>query len=360
MRAATKYRLIYFISAIGCFFLGRNFLPETLDSNQDIYVTLVFASLYFLALPILYWVGVIKIGGQKVWKMLIAISLSALIARYTLPTDIAQYLDFMVWIRYPLIAVLLILELYISYIVIRGLWEARKAQGDPRVTALETYHAKQNQTQQQAFDTDTLIGKWKRSFTESKKESQLAATLALSSEPASWYYAIPYFSRNHLPSLGKLNTSIAKFYHVALVTSLLFFTTYISLTWLVQHYEYFAYFIAVVCSYSLIFTIGNYRLAKRYSVYFKGNHLIISKGLWSISRFNIDELESVKVCETQPEKEQLTLGRIVDDYVKLSFSKSQVYYGMMGQFPEEVIEVNLAVEKPAELVNAIKLKKAQP
>ena len=354
MRVATKYRLIYFISAIASFFLGRNFLPEIISSEFDLFLTIGFASLYFILLPILYWVGVIKIGEQKVWKILIALSLSALIARYTFPTDVAQYFDFIAWIRYPLIAILLILELYVSYLVVRGLWQARKAMGDPRVTALEMYFEKQDKEVKQENDPNSVVEKLKSSFNESRKDSQLATTLTFSTEPASWYYAVPYFSRNHIPNLGQINSSMAKFYHVALMCLGLVLATYFSLTWLVEHYEYIAYFIAVICSYSLIFTIGNHRVAKHYSVYKKDNHLIISHGLLSVSRFNIDDIELVELTEETPAKDEVTFGKGNGAYVSLLFSKPQNYFGMMGQFTEQVNQIYLSVDNPDSLVKAIK------
>ncbi len=354
MRAATQYRLIYFISIIASFFSGSHFLPETIDSDLELAITLAFAGLYFVLLPVLYWVGIIRIGQQKTWKILIALSLSALVARYTFPDDFAQYFDFIAWIRYPLVAVLLILELYVTYLVFRGLWQARKALGDPRVTALEFYFKQQDKTNKQESDSSSVVQKLKSSFKESRKDSQLATTLMFSTEPASWYYAVPYFSRNHIPSLGRINSTTAKSYHVVLMSFVLILAAFLSLSWLVERYEYVAYFAAVVSGYSLIFTIGNYRVAKHYSIYRKGNHLIVSQGLFSVSRFNIDDIAEVERSETKPEKDEVSFGKGEGDYVRLKFSKPQNYFGMMGQFTEQVEQIYLAVDNPGELIAAIK------
>ncbi|MBM7074115.1 hypothetical protein JQC92_19100 [Shewanella sp. 202IG2-18] len=231
------------------------------------------------------------------------------------------------------------------------MWGARKAKGDPRLTALDIYQNQTAENDQQAFDSK--YQKLKQKLNDSKSEGLKTASITLASEPASWYYAVPYFSRNHTPSVGKINSVMASFYHVALISLVLVGTAIASLGWLVDIYEYFAYFVAVVAIYSLIFVIGNYRAARHFSTYIHDDYLVVNQGLWSVSRFKLAEIKSINVSDKAPSKDELTLGKIRHNSVKIEFSKPQTYFGMLGTLPEEIESIRLAMAEPEEFARTI-------
>ena len=133
MRTPTKKRLQFFLVAITTYVLGFQFIPENLNYNGTITsltpLLLAIAG-YFIFLPILHWFWVIKAGQQKAWKIILIFSLISLCARYSFPKDIAQYFEFIMFLRYPIIGVLLIIELYLMVMIIKGLWQARSLSGE--------------------------------------------------------------------------------------------------------------------------------------------------------------------------------------------------------------------------------------
>jgi hypothetical protein len=170
VRTSLKYRLLFLFITITCYYLGFNFIPERTDTALGLTPVILASVIYFAVLPVLYWFMIIKAGKQKSWKLLIILSLSSTVARYSYPEAIAQHFDFILWLRYPIMAILLIIELYLIVIIVKSLWQARNLSGDPRIGAIEKY------------DDD--------------KKQGLALTFA--TEPASWYYAIPRLSRKHI------------------------------------------------------------------------------------------------------------------------------------------------------------------
>ena len=344
MIVATKYKLTYLLFVLTSFFLGFKFLPESIATDSDLYLTGLFLAIYFIALPVFYWVGVMTKGKQQSWKILIALSLSCVLARYSLPSDLSQYFDFIAWVRYPIVAMLIVLELYIFYLVVKGLWDARKAKGDPRLTALALY---QNQTaNDDSQASDSHYQKLKQKLNDSKNEGLKTASITLASEPASWYYAVPYFSRNHISSIGQINSVMGRFYHVALISAALIGVSVASLIWLADSYEYFAYFIAVIALYSLVFVIGNYRAARHFSTYIQDDYLVVNQGLWSISRFKLADIKSITVNENIPAKDELTIGMVKEKTVKIEFTEPQTYFGLLGTLPEDIEAISLGVAEP--------------
>ncbi len=140
MRRSVKFRLIFLVSAMSSYFLGFQFLPESLNTANSQILLAAFSVVYFLMLPFIYWFCIIKVGEQKLWKMLLIFSLSSLMARLSFPVEVAQYFEFIAWLRYPIIAVLLAIQLFLMVSIIKALWQARSLAGDPRVHILDTYH----------------------------------------------------------------------------------------------------------------------------------------------------------------------------------------------------------------------------
>ena len=104
--------------------LGFLFIPEQLELHGAISAMALMGVVvvaYFGFLPALYWQWIIKAGKQKPWKMLLVLSLSCVCARYSFPENLAQYFDFITYIRYPVIAVLLLIEFYLMATLIRSI-----------------------------------------------------------------------------------------------------------------------------------------------------------------------------------------------------------------------------------------------
>lgn len=155
MRTAVKYRLKFLLFAIVAYVVGSYIMPAQMPTTELSIDTIISGAalrelawlrmlaasvLCFAIVPTLYWFWVIQINDDPKWKMLIVTSLSCLVASYQYPAEIAQYFDFFAWLRYPLISVLLAIELYIMTTVTKSLWDARKLTGDPRIHVLSQHH----------------------------------------------------------------------------------------------------------------------------------------------------------------------------------------------------------------------------
>jgi len=324
MRTAVKKRLHFLLVALVIFGAGFQFLPETIDLNgsfSQLLPLILAVAGYFVVLPTLYWLWITKAGQQKPWKMLISLSLSFLCARYSFPENVAEHFEFITYLRYPIIGVILLIELFLIWTIAKGLWQARKLSGDPRVHTFEKYH-----------DDD----------------KKLLAGLPIATEVACWYYLIPRFSCQHLPTLCRLNISSASSWNWLLniiVTLALGVASYMLL---VDWSELAATIVATIILYSVFFLTANYRVAKHYGMYIKENTLVVNKGLWSLMLINLDDIKEVNLGEfdkkLQPEQIALGKGKIMN--IELVFSNKQKYLGMMGQFPEDIDKLWLNVDSP--------------
>jgi hypothetical protein len=346
MRTPTKLRLGFFAVAISIFTAGFNLLPEDLSGPYAIHLSIGFALLYFACLPILYWCWIIKAGAQKAWKMLIVFSLSTAVARYSFPTEIAAYLEFISWVRYPIIAILLFLEFYLMFHVVRSLWGARHLKGDPRV------HAQQLK----------IFKSGEQPNEKEQKKSVLAITMAY--EPASWYYAFPWFSRQHPKALANVALISAKLWHWLLLMLTLSGTAFISY-WLLQEIsELAAIIVSSLIMYGVILVTANYRLSKHYSLYCTDKNLIINSSILGFLVVPLDEVGNVREIAAQDwqadeMKEAAVLGRGTSPNIKLSFNKPQRYFTMAGQFMDELQEVYLRVDDVDAVVSKFAVKEHQ-
>jgi hypothetical protein len=333
MRTPVKKRLQFFAVAIIVYLLGFNFIPESLiyDGSVESIIPLLIAIFgYFIFLPILHWLWVIKAGKQKAWRIVLVFSLSSLCARYSFPTDVAQYFEFILFLRYPLIAILLIVELYLMVTIIKGLWQARKLSGDPRIHISKQYK-----------DDD----------------KKLAIALILAWEPASWYYAIPKFSKNHSQKLAQLATKSASRLHWMMLIFTCFFVGSVSYYLLVDWSELTALVVASFAFYSVIMSTANHRVARHYSVYTNGDSLVINNGFLGFSTINIDDIKLIEQghWKKSVDKDQLMLGKGDTSNVQLTFNNEQFYSGTMGQFPEQILKIRLNVDQPENFVEAMNM-----
>lgn len=332
MRTSVKYRLIFLAIAITSYYLGFKFIPETTTEAFGLYSVIIASVVYFLILPILYWFLIIKAGKQKAWKLLIILSLSSAVARYSFPEDIAQYFDFILWLRYPIIAVLLIIECYLMFVIVKGLWQARNLSGDPRIGAIEKY--------------------------DDEKKQGLALTFA--TEPASWYYAIPHLSKNHIKSVNKITLLSGKAWHFFAITLGLILAATVSYKLLVDWSEIAASMAAIFILYGFILMAANYRLSRHYSIYIQDNKLIINNSIFNFMPVHLADITSVVLNNAEEYESNesktndlLKIGRAKQHNIKITFNQPVKYWGMMGAFVESFEQVLINVEQPTEFVHAL-------
>ncbi|MFV0595359.1 hypothetical protein [Shewanella sp.] len=369
LRRQVKYRIAYLVLMIAVYVLGFQLLPEQLTNTREELSLAVVTALYFVLLPLLYWYWIIKIGVQKPWKMLVILSLSSLMARLSYPHEVAEYFEFIAWLRYPIIAVLLLIELYLMVSIIKGLWQARKASGDPRLTIVEQYAAIRLDSTAVKMASDNLN---KSSASDLSKapisdEKKLTLGLILATEPASWYYAIPYFSRRHAASIGSLCLLSAKPWHALVIIAGLMAASVVSYSLLDGISHVAALFVSGLLLYSILLMAANYRISRYYSLYQRGDTLIINNGMWGFMAVDLNQISDLKVgCLTSllpssaidrsvigDASEILTIGRGDTANVQLIFNQPQVYYGAMGQLPESIKVLNLIVDEPQTFANAL-------
>ncbi|MFT5236347.1 MAG: hypothetical protein ACI90A_001718 [Shewanella sp.] len=329
MRRSVKFRLIFLMSAIASYWLGFHFLPQSVEADNSKVLLVGFSTLYFILLPLLYWFCIIKIGEQKLWKMLLIFSLSSLMARLSFPVEVASYFEFIAWMRYPIIAVLLAIQLFLMVSIVKGLWQARSLSGDPRVHILDTFQEQ-----------------------DDKKRS---LALVMASEPASWYYAIPYLSRKHTAAITALRLRSASIW----TWLLMIVSTLVSAG--LAHYiispwsEIAAIIVSSIISYSVVMVTANYRISKNYSLYRHQDKLIINNSVWGFMSIKFADIADVELGEynRKEDKEGLHFGYGDSSNIKLIFRQPQTYFGGLGQLTERVDTIDMQVSDPQALVECI-------
>lgn len=372
LRRQVKYRIAFLVLMIAVYTLGFHLLPAQLTNAREELFLAVVTALYFVLLPLLYWYWIIKIGAQKRWKILVVLSLSSLMARLSYPQEVAEYFEFIAWLRYPIIAVLLLIELYLMVSIIKGLWQARKASGDPRLTIVEQYAAiglqgLDSAAVKMASDNFNKSSESDLSKAPIPDEKKLTLGLILASEPASWYYAIPYFSRRHPAAIASLSLLSAKPWHALVIIAGLMTASVVSYSLLDGISHVAALFVSGLLLYSILLMAANYRISRYYSLYQRGDTLIINNGMWGFMAIDLNQISELKVgglTSVLPSSsidnsvigdapEILTIGRGDTANVQLIFNQPQVYYGAMGQLPESIKVLNLIVDEPQTFANAL-------
>lgn len=329
MRRSVKFRLIFLISAAVSYWLGFHFLPQSLETDNSKHLLIGFSALYFVLLPLIYWFCIIKIGEQKLWKMLLIFSLSSLMARLSFPVEVASYFEFIAWLRYPIIAVLLAIQLFLMVSIIKGLWQARNLFGDPRVHILDTFQEQ-----------------------DDKKRS---LALVMASEPASWYYAIPYLSRNHLPGITHLQLRSSSLWYWFMLILGTLATSSLAYFIIEPWSQLAAIIVASIVSYSLVMVTANYRISKSYSLYRHQDKLVINNSVWGFMSVKLNDITDIQIGEylRKEDKEGLHFGYGASSNIKLSFMLPQTYYGGLGQLTERVDSIDMQVSDPQALVEYI-------
>ncbi|MCL1140279.1 hypothetical protein [Shewanella pneumatophori] len=336
MRRSVKYRLLFLLSAIVVYCIGFQWLPESMQGDNALELTIAIAASYFVLLPAMYAYCIIYVGQQHWWKMLLVFSLSSLMARFSFPAELASYFEFIAWLRYPIIAVLFVIELYLMVSIAKGLWQARSLKGDPRLHIVDKY----------------------------QDERKRSLALVLASEPASWYYAIPRFSRHHSSSLAHLNLYSAKVWHWLLLLAATVMLSALSYVLIATWSELVALIVSSILAYSVVVVTANYRVSCHFSVYSQDNKLVLNNSMWGFMAVKLDDIESVqhgdwakvkantKVSD-KAESEALYFGRGKAANILLTFKQPQTYFGAGGQLPEQIEQVFLVVDKPKELAQSL-------
>ncbi|BFL85854.1 hypothetical protein LFREDSHE_43040 [Shewanella baltica] len=380
LRRPAKYRIYFLILMIIVYWLGFNLLPEQLTQTSEQLSLALVSALYFVLLPLLYWYWIIKIGAQKSWKILVILSLSSLMARLSYPPQIAEYFEFVAWLRFPIIAILLLIELYLMVSIIKGLWQARQASGDPRLAIIAQYAETVEQEKgDEANELRTLNIKGASNTDLPKNQmlddKKLTLGLILATEPASWYYAIPCFSRRHPASITPLKLLSAQPWNALVIIMCLIAASTLSYILLDDVSHIAAVFVSGLILYSVVLIAANYRISRYYSLYQREGKLIINNGIWGFMAIDLTQISELKfgtfVTHVQPQQvggipigtsvdtsvaiaapEILTIGRDDAANVQLIFKHPQTYYGGMGQLPESLSMVNLVVDDPQVFADA--------
>ncbi|MGB6136344.1 MAG: hypothetical protein WBG74_07170 [Shewanella sp.] len=330
MRATIKYRLVFLALMVISFVIGVHWTPETLASDADKRALYLISALYFVLLPLSYWYCIIKKGAQKLWKLIIILSLSSLVARLSFPAEVAHYFEFIAWLRYPIIAVLLIIELYLVVSVVRGLFKVRKLKGDPRVGAVETYRE--------------------------GDDKSLTIALIMASEATNWFYAIPWFSRNHPPAIANINLKSAARWHVWLMLTGCIVASCSSYFLLVSWSEWVAIIVSSIIGYTLMSMVANHRLSRYYSLYLMRDNLVINNSLWGFMVINLTDIADVTnqpLAEIhQEDSETISIGGGQSN-VTIKLNRPVIYHGGMGQLPEPMTVIHLSVDEQQQLINTL-------
>ncbi|WP_285164030.1 hypothetical protein [Shewanella goraebulensis] len=320
MKRSMKFRLGFLALAIISYVIGFQVLPEQLNSAYEMTIVGGMSALYFLVLPILYWIAIINIGQQKTWKILMILSLSALMARLSFPPEIASYFEFMMWIKYPVIVIIILLEMYLLISVVKGLWHARKLKGDPRIKALNM----------------------------NKDEKSQMVGMIMAGEAANWFYSIPKFSANHPKAIANIRLISANMWFMWLMISLCFLGSTIAYLLLVDWSEIAAVLVSAIVGYGFLSFIANYRLSRHYSLYMHDEKLVVNNSMWGLLMVDINDIKSVTIAETAKStaEEILFVGRGDTANVIVDFKQTQRYFGAMGQMPEPIEQLLLVLDKP--------------
>lgn len=337
MRKPVKFRLAFLFVATECFCIGTVFLPETLPQialtfdniiayppmRHTAFITL----LYFVFLPVLYYFWIIRIGEQALWKLLLVLSLSSLVARYTYPQPLTDYFMFISYLKYPFLAVLMIIEIVLIVSITRAIWGARNLSGDPRIHILEK------------FEGDPTKEK-------SKKEAkQLELALMFAHEPASWYYAIPWFSRNHSTPLANLRLWSGYRWHVLSVCLVLFIAAYASYLLLSMWHNTVALIVASLVFYMIIMFIANHRVSRHYSVYITNSKLMVNNSWWGISVIPLSNIHHIDVgCWAKTDTQAHFHFGKGEANVKIHFATPQRYFSAMGLLNEYMPALYLSID----------------
>ena len=330
MRATVKYRLVFLVLMLCSFFLGVQLTPASLTSHADKLTLGIISALYFVLLPLCYWYCIIKMGAQKLWKIIVIFSLSSLVARLSFPAEIAHYFEFVAWLRYPIIAVLLVIQLYLIVSVARGLIKVRKLKGDPRVGAVETYR-----------DGD---------------DKSLTIALIMASEATNWFYSIPWFSRHHPPVIANINLVSATRWHVWLMLIGCVGASSLSYVLLASWSEWVAIIVSSIIAYTLMSIVANHRLSRYYSLYFMRDNLVINNSLWGFMVISMTAIASVTHQESielnKDQAETIMIGRGQCNVI-ITLNRAVIYHGGMGQLPEPMKTVYLSVDSPQRFIQAL-------
>ena len=335
MRSQVKFRLLFLLLALVCFVVGVNFTPESLSTDNEKWLLGTISGVYFILLPIAYWYCIIKVGQQKLWKIIMVLSLSSLVARLSYPAELSHYFEFVMWVRYPIIAVLLVIQLYLMFSVIRGLFKVRKLKGDPRVGAVETYRE--------------------------GDDKSLTLALILASEATNWLYAIPWFSRHQQPAIAHIKLISASRWHVAFMVLACLAALITSYVLLQSWSQLVAIIVSSFIGYTLMSIVANHRVSRYYSIYILRNKLVINNSLWGFMVIDMADISCMlnqeAKSETKDDTEVISIGRGQTN-LTLNLVKPVIYHGGMGQLPEPMRIIHLRVDKPKDVIAAIEARRA--
>lgn len=350
MRTQVKYRLFYLVFAIASYWLGSQLMPATVppfsgewsrlwqDTSWRL-VTMI-SVWYFVLLPLTYWLLMVVKGQQAKWKIILGLSLSSLIARYTYPADLAAYFEFITWLRYPIVAVILLLEIYLLVTIVKAMWRARTLSGDPRIHMVAQY------------DTATSRD------LDSKESAKMDFAMILAHEPASWYYAIPRFSKRHVPALANIQLRSSNVWLFTAILTATLSLSVLSYLWLYPWSDIVAILVSTLVFYCVVMFVANYRVSRHFSLYEFADKLVVNNTWWGFCVINKADISVVTAgtWHKNEDPEQLFIGSQPAN-IELKFSRPQLYLSAMAMMKDEVSTMYLNVDNPKTVIDALNTKK---
>lgn len=339
MSLVVKNRLIYIGLAIVCYLLGFQFIPHEVDAGWRSLPVVMAVIGYFAWLPLMYWLLVIKSNNQQSWKLIFVYSISSMMAYYSFPQELAAQFDFILLLRYPVLFLIGVVECYMLFGIVKGLWQCRHLNGDPRINIINEYKA------------------------EDEKKSAMAVMFA--TELTSWFYAIPYFSRQQRKRAYQISLLSGTRYHWIFAMIGLVLVSGMAFIILKPWSTIGAYFISGLIFYSVVLFTANYRMSRYYSLYFQDGKLVINNSIFGFLLVNLEEVVSVHQHDFLPNtgRSGLHIGRQQDSQIEIIFNHQQTYYAAMGTLTEKVEKVYLSLSHEdlfmREITQALSVKEPQ-
>ncbi|MEW9799534.1 hypothetical protein [Alteromonas sp. CYL-A6] len=321
MRKPVRLRVTYLVIALFSYLTGLMLLPESTSAYGQPLVSYLYLLLLFVLLPTLFILLVVKAGQQKPWKVVIPLSLGAVVARYALPTELAGHFYIVSYLRYPIIALILLIELAIVYHIVAALWKARHLKGDPRVHAIINHGG------------------------DEKKQS---LALLMASEPASYYYALPHLTRCHPSPLTHIQLLSAKRLHLTAMLSTLVMLTVTLYLILSTFSELIALIVASVIAYSVVSLTASYRISRHFSCYLLNNILVINANFFNTLCVPVSDIAEAEagLWPRETLADDVVIGRGENANLKLTFKTDVAWLTMLGTFCDKVRNVYLVTDTP--------------
>ncbi|WP_028115363.1 hypothetical protein [Ferrimonas senticii] len=338
MTTANRSRLLYLCLLFIVYATSLWLMPDSLNHSEAQRQFALASALMFLVLPLMNWWLLIRTGINKAWRLLLVFGLSSTLARFTFPAELQHYFEFIMWLRFPIIAIVVLFELALVGSVLQSLWQCRKQTGDPRVSA--------------AINN--------RSEADEKRRTLKMISIA---ELTAWLHLLPWLRRTQATAITNLNTLMAHRVHLLAILTLLLLASSGSYVLLLPVHSWLAVGVSGIIAYGLIHLLANHFIARDHSVYLNQQELVLNVGLWGMMVVNINDIAQIELGDDDvtTDASQLTLGRANQQPIlRLTLAKPQHYYSAGGIHCDTYEQLQLHLDNPEVLLEAINAKQTSP